>query len=290
MEDMQLSLPIEIVFVDDGSTDGSAEIASGYRNVRIVKTRRVGAQKARNIGAAIARGRYINFVDVDDYVLEHSLCRVQEIIESRDFPDILIAEHIDVAMDGTRYRNIFLNSRMKRDEIIRLWLSIQNPSGCCIFFDRCFWRAFGGWNENVTYQDDFELGLRAVLSTERIAITDHCHLAYCHHDGEGRMSRQISETALMKFFAAYLSLVQANSIAWHPEDRAAIVATLIGLASRLARLGHFRSSVTVSASASRLDPDRLDVIAGSYLPLRFGVIEFAKGRVSSLADWIRRWC
>lgn len=63
---------IEIIVVDDGSTDGSAGIyeayAAGDSRIKVVKTASVGAGYARNAGLEIASGKYVGFVDSDDYV------------------------------------------------------------------------------------------------------------------------------------------------------------------------------------------------------------------------------
>ena len=63
---------IEIVLIDDGSTDSSPEIcdqyASEYSKIVVVHKKNGGLSSARNAGVAIAKGEYIGFVDSDDFV------------------------------------------------------------------------------------------------------------------------------------------------------------------------------------------------------------------------------
>jgi glycosyltransferase involved in cell wall biosynthesis len=58
--------PLEIVVVDDGSTDGSAIIAKSFPNVVYVYQENKGHQVARNCGLQMAKGNMISFLDADD--------------------------------------------------------------------------------------------------------------------------------------------------------------------------------------------------------------------------------
>lgn len=59
---------LEILIIDNGSTDRTAEIAHGFETpkVRVLQCTRLGASAARNTGLAAARGDYIQFLDADD--------------------------------------------------------------------------------------------------------------------------------------------------------------------------------------------------------------------------------
>lgn len=64
---------LELIFVDDGSTDASPQILEKYqamdpRRVRVITLENGGQGRARNVGLAAATGEYVGFVDSDDYV------------------------------------------------------------------------------------------------------------------------------------------------------------------------------------------------------------------------------
>ena len=58
--------PMEVIVVDDGSTDNSAMVAADYSDVRLIRQQNQGVSVARNTGVAAAEGDFIAFLDADD--------------------------------------------------------------------------------------------------------------------------------------------------------------------------------------------------------------------------------
>jgi len=65
----------ELVVIDDGSTDGTADIARGFAGVRYVRGPHQGEAGARNLGLEEAKGELVAFVDADDEWLPEKLTR-----------------------------------------------------------------------------------------------------------------------------------------------------------------------------------------------------------------------
>lgn len=86
---------IELICIDDGSTDGSLEILKEYQNgdsrVRIVTENNAGPSVARNKGLLRSRGKYVIFLDADDFCSVTLIERLYEIAE-RDSLDIAISK------------------------------------------------------------------------------------------------------------------------------------------------------------------------------------------------------
>ena len=95
---------IEVICVNDGSTDDSLSILKEYANkdsrIKIIDKQNEGVSVARNTGIEVATGEYLMFVDSDDYLVENACEKALNSIEHNN-SDICIFGHYDL-VDGNK--------------------------------------------------------------------------------------------------------------------------------------------------------------------------------------------
>lgn len=100
---------LEIILVDDGSTDESSEMCDSFAvidsRIKVIHQKHSGVGQARNSGIKIATGDYIAFVDSDDYIEKNMYQKMLEISE-RESADICVCQWQYQNIDGRKVIDI----------------------------------------------------------------------------------------------------------------------------------------------------------------------------------------
>ena len=101
---------LELVCVNDGSTDGSAAILREYAErypplITVIETPNGGLGHARNTGLEAAKGEYILFVDSDDYLTPGAVEEMLDVLDRNQGVDAVVFDlvHVDEAGNELRY-------------------------------------------------------------------------------------------------------------------------------------------------------------------------------------------
>jgi len=159
---------IEVIVVNDGSTDRTQEIIQNYalqnRFIKIIQKNKSGVSAARNSGMNIAKGVYIAFLDADDIWLTNNLeLKVNYLVDHPNaFGVTSFCECIDEKnqLTGKIKKgdvNVFLNDVLS-------WKGnyITIPSG--ILFQRTFLNKLQGFREDLSNNADQEIIMRGLFS------------------------------------------------------------------------------------------------------------------------------
>src|SRR5688572_5534864 len=151
----------EVIIVDDGSTDESAEVAERLaaeqpdRRIRLFRQANAGLAATRNAGIGAARGRYIVPLDADDELDPQFLAKTVGILESQPH---VAAVGTDAVTFGEYAERLHARPLASVDAIKR-----NNCLNYCSPYRREVWETVGGYNPNMTfgYEDwDFWVGAK----------------------------------------------------------------------------------------------------------------------------------
>jgi glycosyltransferase involved in cell wall biosynthesis len=158
----------ELIFVDDGSTDESADLARKHLSgARLVQQQNCGLSAARNAGVTMAQGEYLQLLDVDDTLEPHKL-HVQVTAASSAKADVVYSDWRLVTLEGGKatQTEVFAPAEAP-GEMIEALLDGWWAPPVCYLFRRSAYVELGGCDETIKVWEDFDLFLRFALAGRR---------------------------------------------------------------------------------------------------------------------------
>ena len=149
----------EPIVVDDGSTDITHEILNSYqKDITVLRQNNQGVSAARNRGLAAASGRFIAFLDSDDFWLPQKLSRQVDFFHSN--PDALICQTEEIWIRN----NVRVNPKKRHKKpsgmIFEPSLSLCLVSPSAVMIKRSLFEEVGLFDETLPACEDYDLWLR----------------------------------------------------------------------------------------------------------------------------------
>lgn len=157
---------IEVIVVDDGSSDATSRIAHSYPVTYLYQPNR-GISAARNNGFFRSQGKYVLFLDHDDRLLPRAIEIGVDLLEEHPECAIAVGEHRYIAADGTEL-GCSNKQAAGRDpyEMLLEHNFIETP--CSALHRRSCFALVGAFRENLQGAEDYELYLRTARQSALI--------------------------------------------------------------------------------------------------------------------------
>jgi glycosyltransferase involved in cell wall biosynthesis len=154
----QSYLEVEVIVIDDGSDDGTAEVVQQFAEVQYVYQSNRGVSAARNAGVARAHGELIAFLDSDDLWHPQKLARQVALFDQH--PDVHICHTDEIWIrDGVRVNPHHKHRKTGGDIFARsLELCLVSPSA--VLMRKALFERLGGFDESLPACEDYDLWLR----------------------------------------------------------------------------------------------------------------------------------
>jgi glycosyltransferase involved in cell wall biosynthesis len=193
----------ELIFVNDGSTDDTLKIVENILlnssiSYKIINQSHSGVSSARNNGIKNANGKYLLFIDGDDYIDENHVKYLYDAIikESSDFSftnmanlsenemESILLDEILLEKFNNEYNLLKNKSKISYSELIQLELLMKIPfSFCQLMYDSEILKKYNmHFNEGEIYGEDTEFALKACIHCKYIALTNKVTYFYIKSD------------------------------------------------------------------------------------------------------------
>lgn len=155
----------EFVAVDDGSTDGTAQILEGYTDPRlhVIRQENVGLIGSLNHAIDIASGEYIARMDVDDVSLPQRLELQLDWLERNPGVVVLGTQAVEIDQAGEKLRRHYYP--VGSDAVVKALL--RGATAVChgtVMFRRACFDTVGGYRSPFEHAEDYDLWLRMIES------------------------------------------------------------------------------------------------------------------------------
>jgi glycosyltransferase involved in cell wall biosynthesis len=207
---------LELIIIDDGSTDNSYEICERLQSehpdrVKILRQNQKGPYIARNLGLDHATGEFIAFLDADDWWSEDFLTKLHAALE--DAPDSVLS-YCGWRNVGAVDRNNspFIPKNYESDSKLELLLDGGSPWPIHAALSRhAAINSIGGFRTDLSTSLDFDMWLRLAAFNKIILVPEA--LAFYYFHGEGQISSQPWKQAIngwrikRSFLSAHSSVI-----------------------------------------------------------------------------------
>ena len=203
---------IEVIVIDDGSTDNSGKIcdefSSKYKNIKTIHKKNEGVSSARNLGITLAKGEYIGFVDPDDFI-HINMYKVLYENAKKVNSDIAVC-----SVNEIRGNEIFTEDntgkfiKYSKSEAISGYFNDRYPFNHNYLCNKLFRKKLFDnvrLNEKIAYQEDSEIMIKLLNASDSIAYIGKPLYNYDLREGSlssGKISKR-KITAERAFYSIY---------------------------------------------------------------------------------------
>lgn len=198
----QLSEDIELILVDDGSDDGTAEMLAKYRDlpgkkIKILLHEHRGVSSARNAGIDAAKGDWVSFMDSDDCLIPGFFDKCRKIVETNADLYIFSFENVDCLTESvepsTVDDRIYGSSSDFADEYIRT-RHLLVYSACNKFYKKALLDRHGiRFREGLEFGEDRLFNYDYLCTAGRIETSSVRMFRYMHRNPESASNRSFPD-------------------------------------------------------------------------------------------------
>lgn len=201
---------IEIIVIDDGSTDETAalleELQSTIFSLKVIRTKNSGVSSARNTGMSEAKGDFIQFLDSDDLIAPTKFSKQIRLLEENQDCDFCYCTAASFEKDPSQAIKIFPGSDNLHKEVLPAFLYSTQWTTHAPLYRRSACEEIGDWNQDLSCLEDWEYGCRVGLVGLKPVFCNEILSFVREHTGE-RLSQGALESTASALEVASKSII-----------------------------------------------------------------------------------
>ena len=196
---------VEIICIDDGSTDKSGIICDEYakldKNFKVIHQKNKGISATRNLGIKISQGKYIAWIDPDDYISDNWWSSIKKLLKKDRKIDVIFFDY--VVMEKEKYINKRFSNKSKCiDKKIFLYELAANQKIQGQLWQKVFKRELIEnlmFPENVSFLEDYAMLPKFTINAQKIYYLSE--FLYIHRTRKKSLTTDVS---MEKIYISYL--------------------------------------------------------------------------------------
>ena len=194
---------LQILLIDDGSSDGSGEICDIYKEkderIKVIHKTNGGVSSARNAGLKEAKGTYIYFMDSDDYVENDLIEKLYGLLISSNADSVCVnyykVDENGVILNEKEYTNEM--TILNKKEVYKIVIESSSFSG--FLWNKLYKNSLVKgiyFNDKIHYREDLLFNCKYFQKANKIVYFDHPYCYYLQREGSVLNTKKFNKKML----------------------------------------------------------------------------------------------
>jgi len=243
----------ELIVIDDGCTDRTAEKLAAYKEARVIRQGNAGPSAARNHGIRIAKGKYCAFLDSDDIMMPERLKLQVHKMEEHSEAGLVYTDLMTFDENGIVHKSKKEFIKPHSGKVLGKLLRENFITASTVMVRRDCFKKAGYFDESMNHSEDYKMWLN-IAKYYSIEYVDLPLVKYRYHEGSLSRNRIVINTSSYNVVKTFWEENNEYKQKHRLVHKLSIANQLKNLGNAYYSYGDTRGSFRFLAEAIKLNP------------------------------------